>query len=213
MKLLFIANGDTGTDLEEGFFRKFDACVCVDGGLNWLHDHYEHIRPEFIIGDLDSARRDVLEKYRTTSKIIKKDNQDESDLMFALRYILEKSNIPVDEITIVGATGHRIDHTLCNIITLRQIPMEIPAKILTTLGEEVFLARKNLVLERIRGKTLSLIPITDISGLSCSGTKWPLTNVDLPFGFVNGISNLAEEETVNISLSAGELLVILNKTV
>ncbi|MDR2777832.1 MAG: thiamine diphosphokinase [Rickettsiales bacterium] len=213
MKLLFIANGGLGQDLGDEFFNSFDLIVCVDGGLNELSDNYGHIRPTFIIGDLDSARSDLLEKYGPTATVVKKDNQDESDLVFSLRYFLENRNVTIDEITIAGAVGRRIDHSLCNILTLRQIPRGIQSRMLTARGEELFLVREKLTLGGVEGKTLSLIPLTEVHGLSCSGTRWPLNDVNLPFGFVNGISNVADRETVVIILTEGELLVVLNQTI
>ncbi|MDR1494539.1 MAG: thiamine diphosphokinase [Rickettsiales bacterium] len=213
MKLLFIANGGLGNKFASEFFSNFDHIVCVDGGLNELCDNYRDYQPTFILGDLDSARKDLLEKYRPSSQIIFKDNQDESDLTFALRYFLEKPDMEIDEIVLTGVVGGRIDHTICNILTLRQIPGEIRAKIITASGEELFLVREKLVLDNIQRKTLSLVPLTDIQNLNCAGTRWLLEKANLPFGFVNGISNVADDDRVSISLAAGELLVIINQSI
>ncbi|MDR3078526.1 MAG: thiamine diphosphokinase [Rickettsiales bacterium] len=217
MKLLFVANGDMRKKFSPEFFSDFDHIVCVDGGLNSLCDSYGQQRPSFIIGDLDSARRDLVDSHRSASKIILKNNQDESDLMFALRYFLEEwdRRNDIEEIVLTGIVGSRIDHTLCNIIALRRIPPSIRAKTITAAGEEIFLlrGRGEMILENLRGKTISLIPLTKIDRLTCTGLRWSLEEVSLPFGFVNGVSNVADENSVGIRVLEGELLVVVNETI
>ena len=59
------------------------------------------------------------------------------------------------------------------------------------------------------GKTLSIIPLTNIKNLSIKGCKWELENKNYDFGFIGGISNIIEKNEVEISLKEGECLVII----
>lgn len=204
-KILFIANGQV-CKFNKSFFNNFNEIICVDGGYNSTK-LYE-ISPTFLIGDLDSAKVNKS-KLIKTCKIIMKDNQDESDLEFAIKYII-KNIKDIEEITIINATGLRLDHTLNNIILLKSIPSEIITKIINE-NEELYLVRNNITLNNVLNKTLSILPIANIKNIKTSGLKWELDNVDLNFGFVGGISNICLKDKIKISIESGEAIVILNR--
>lgn len=206
-KVLFIANGQV-CRFGKNFFNNFDEIVCVDGGYNSTKLY--GISPTFLIGDLDSAKVEKTELDKAC-KVVFKDNQDESDLEFAIKYIL-KNVKDVAEITIINATGLRLDHTINNIILLKSIDKRIIAKIVSE-NEELYLVRDTLILENVSNKTLSILPITDIKNIKTHGLKWELDGVDISFGFVGGISNVCLEDRIKISLESGEILVVLNKGV
>ncbi len=203
-KVLFIANGQV-CQFKDSFFRDFDEIVCVDGGYNSIKLY--GISPTFLIGDLDSVKINKSELSETCNVIIK-DNQDESDLEFAIKYVIKNVN-NVDEITIINATGLRLDHTINNIILLKSIPNEIITKIVSE-NEELYLIRDNITLNNVLDKTLSILPITDIKNIKTQGLKWELNNIDIDFGFVGGISNICLKNKIKISLESGEALIILN---
>ena len=204
-KILFIANGQK-LKLSKKFFNDFDEIVCVDGGYNSIKLY--NVLPTFLIGDLDSANVDD-KKLPENCKVIFKDNQDESDLEFAVKYII-KNIRNIKEITIINALGLRLDHTINNIIFLNSIPNKIKTKIIGE-NEELYLVRNNIILNNVLNKTLSILPITNIKGLTTSGLKWELNNFNTKFGFVGGISNICLKDNINISLKSGKVLVIINK--
>lgn len=210
MRILFILNGEFVDDLSDEFLRRYDKIVCIDGGLNNFDRIKTNIIPDYIIGDFDSVNIDVFKKYENKSKIIKKDNQDESDLVFALKNVV--SDIKnIDNIDICCATGGRIDHTLCSILTLKQIDTKIKSCI---VGNDciVYLFKNNKIEINVKvGQTISLIPLTNIVNINTQGFKWELNGIDLQFGFVNGISNVALSENIFVSIEKGECLIIVNK--
>jgi thiamine pyrophosphokinase len=207
MKLLFIANGEVNKNVSKTFFKYYDKIICVDGGLNNLDLIDENIVPDYIVGDLDSAKESLLKKFKDKSIIIKKNNQDETDLLFSIKYFLRNFS-GITEISIFCGTGNRLDHTLCNAFLLRQIPDEINSKIIG-INEEIFLLRNKLRIKNKKNKTISLIPLTNIKKINCQGLKWKLDNVNLRFGFINGISNIISENDIEITLVKGECLVLL----
>ena len=204
-KILFIANGQK-LKFNKNFFNDFDEIVCVDGGYNSINSY--NISPTFLIGDLDSVNVDD-KKLPKNCKVIFKDNQDESDLEFAVKYII-KNIKNIKEITIINALGLRLDHTINNIIFLNSIPNKIKTKMIGE-NEELYFVRNNLILNNVLNKTLSILPITNIKGLTTSGLKWELNNFNTKFGFVGGISNICLKDNINISLKSGKVLVIINK--
>lgn len=206
MKLLLLANGDfenTNVNIND-----YNLICCIDGGFNNYIKYFKK-DPDFIIGDLDSISPTILSKYQNKINIIKKDNQDVSDLLFAVNYFINNFK-DIQEIDIYGAIGNRIDHTLCNIILLKHIPNNIKAKIIS-LQEEIYLVRKNITIQKQLNKTISLIPLTNITNINTKGLKWELIKEDLNYGFINGISNIALQNDIEINIDNGELLVISNK--
>lgn len=208
MKVLLIANGNYRNiekNLSKDFFKSFDKIVCADGGLNNLYKINKNIIPDFIIGDFDSAKPTLLDKYKNKSKIIKKDNQDESDLYFSVKYIT-KIYKNIDEITILCGTGSRLDHTLCNIILLNKI--NIKSKIIGD-NEEIYLLKDKLEIKNKKNWTLSLIPITRTKNVFSKDLKWQYKNINLDFGFINGISNIIENNNLTITIDEGLAIVII----
>jgi thiamine pyrophosphokinase len=206
MKILFIANGDLNFNID---LIKYDVICCIDGGLRHLIKMDENFIPKYIIGDFDSIDVRLLEKYKNKSLIIKKDNQDESDLLYGLKYILKKEK-EIDELIFVGVKGNRIDHTLCNIMLLNKIPDNIKSKIMTN-DEDIYFLKDHMFLDNVINKTISLIPLNYVEKLKTNGLKWELNDVNLELGYINGISNVALKNKVEIAIRSGLLLVILNK--
>lgn len=200
MKVLFILNGEYNKKLEN-FLNDYDIVVAVDGGLN----HLKNFTPHYVIGDFDSIDKKLLENIN--SNVIFKNNQDESDFLFALKYIIKKySNI--ENIDVICATGDRIDHTICSIFTL--INFDVNIKIIG-INENIYVLKNNTInLKTKINTTISIIPLTDIKNIKSSGLKWEYNNNNLSLGFVNGISNLSTKENVLISVESGIILIIEN---
>lgn len=212
MKILLIINGDFVNYLDNNFLKNYDKVVCVDGGLNNFAKIKTDIIPDYLIGDFDSINVELLNKYKTKSIIIKKDNQDESDLVFAIKYLINELN-NINVIDIACSTGNRIDHTLCNILALRFINKNIKTSI---LGQNcrIYLLNNNSYNINVNvNSTISLIPITNIANINTDGLQWELKNVSLDFGFINGISNIALKNVINIDISNGECLFIINNSI
>ena len=200
MKILFVLNGEYNKKLES-FLNDYDIIVAVDGGLN----HLKNFTPHYVIGDFDSIDKKLLENIN--SNIIFKDNQDESDFLFALKYITKKYN-NIKNIDIICATGNRIDHTICSIFTL--INFDVNIKIIG-INENIYILKNNTInLKTKINTTISVIPLTDVKNIKSSGLKWEYNNNNLKLGFVNGISNLSTKENVLISVENGIVLIVEN---
>lgn len=200
MKILLLANGES----VKFNFAEFDKIICVDGGLN---DIPNGLVPNAIIGDFDSVDREKLEFYKKKTEIVFKNNQDESDLKFALRYCL---SLKPKEIVISNAiSGDRCDHSLCNILLLEEIPENISAKIITRT-QEILLIHKRYDVIKKELKTISLIPLTNCKFVKTNGLKWNIDN-DLSYGFIDGISNIVNSKFATISIQSGTLLCIIER--
>ena len=208
MNFIFLLNGDFDKEYDKIFFQKYNCIVCVDGGYDKFLKLNLNIQPDYIIGDFDSISSKI--KNIDKNKVIFKDNQDETDSEFALKFILkqyskEKINI-IDFIYSISTS--RVDHLLCNALLLKQIPLNIKSKIITK-DQEITLLRNKIDIFGKKGKTLSVIPITNIKGLTIKGCKWDLENTNLNFGFIGGISNIIDKDNAEITVQEGECIIVI----
>ena len=119
---------------------------------------------------------------------------------------LKSSNI-----TILGALGKRMDHSLANIHILKYaLDAQVPCQIVDEYNK-IYLINKNQTLykDKTYGKYISLLPLTSkVEGITLKGFKYPLEKYSLSVGISLGVSNEIVEEVVNIKLKKGILIVI-----
>lgn len=207
----------SGGDVDERFLtdvyetNKFNYIIAVDGGLRIL-DRLEII-PNYIIGDFDSIDKTILNKYINNKNIpIKKLNpeKDYTDTHMALKLAIELNS---KDITVFGAIGSRIDHTIANIHILREtLKNNIKCKIIDNKNEIQLIDRKTKLELNKNYKYISLIPFTTTAkGVTLTGFKYPLSNATLEAGQSIGVSNEQIEKTAYIDLKRGILILIKSK--
>jgi thiamine pyrophosphokinase len=207
----------TGGQVEDSFLLKllekeqFDVIIAADHGL-MVADRL-NIVPDFIVGDFDSVSETVLMKYRDSSTKIMTfpREKDKTDTQIGLELAM-KNNASV--ITIIGATGSRLDHVLAN-IHLLLLPMQngISAYILDT-NNKIYLRNKCFAISKDKqyGNYISLLPYGDrVSDLSLRGFKYPLNHIIYSAGSSLGISNEIQEDEAWVELAEGILVVIESK--
>jgi len=202
-KVAVIANGHFSYSLLSAI-KEFETLVAVDGGL--VHCDRLSLTPSLIIGDFDSAPIELLKKYKTSAQL-EALNQNKTDLEKTLEFLM---SFPLEKITVFGALGHRIDHTLTNICLLTRYPGKV---IFETESESLMALEKKSHISCKKEQTLSLIPFNGpAEGITTSGLKWNLTKGRLDKNFI-GISNLCLEETLEIQFDSGDLVLCLNKNI
>lgn len=169
------------------------------------------LKPDWIIGDFDSASNEAFDFFRVKSDIswirlnpVKDDTDTESAIRKAIALGAEK-------ITLLGATGTRIDHLLGNIELLGiGLQNHIPVEILDERNR-IRMIGTGITLEKEKqfGKFVSLIPYTNVvKGLTLTGFKYPLDHYDFK-GFCSlGVSNEIIAESAEITFEDGILIVI-----
>jgi thiamine pyrophosphokinase len=203
MNYLVVANGEPPSpQLLHTLYKKHDQLVAVDGGLYACLQC--RLEPHLMIGDFDSVSEDVRNQLSHIPQIYTYD-QDCSDLEKTLAYLIQKAT---GTVTVCGALGKRLDHTLANICILCRYPDRVKFETDT----EVCLALpKSGVLECIEGQTLSLIPVCNqAKGVVTHGLKWELSGEKLNKNFFS-ISNICLQPTISFSFESGDLVVCLTK--
>lgn len=140
--------------------------VCCDGAAN------AYIRsgriPEAIVGDGDSLLPDIKERY--ASLIHSEAEQDTNDLSKAFRFCLSQGR---RDITIMGATGKREDHTIGNISLLADYMEKAEVRMMTDYGVFVPIREDSRFRSRC-GQQVSIFNMNS-TALSAEGLAYPLS--------------------------------------
>ena len=116
MKHFVIISGGTIDDsFADRWFEeeKPDAVIAADAGMEYLYR--SHRVPDVIVGDFDSVGTEALAYFKTLPGVtIQKliPEKDDTDTESAIRLAIRRG---AERITLLGATGTRLDHVLGNI--------------------------------------------------------------------------------------------------
>lgn len=210
MKALLILNGEkvnstTILKLKD----ESDFILSADGGTDYCVEL--GIIPDLVIGDLDSISPktlDILKKKEVPINVfpIKK---DKTDSQLSIEYLMDKG---AEEITIIGAIGSRIDHTLANILLLKTIKDKgIKGKIVHN-NNIIYIIDDELILDKKNGYFVSIIPIESKGVLvSLKGFEYNLSKVKIDFASTLGVSNFVIDEKGYIKVHEGQCLVVVSK--
>lgn len=208
----------SGGMLEENFIKEyldrhsFQKILAADRGLVLCKKL--DIIPDLILGDFDSAASDALEYYRSTvPERIRQypSRKDDTDTELAVSVAIELGS---SEITILGATGTRLDHVMGNIQILKKALEHGVKAYLVDSHNRIRMADSTVCISREEqfGKYVSLIPFTEkVSGITLRGFSYPVQDYTLVQGRTVGVSNEITSSQGEIDLKEGLLLVMESK--
>lgn len=212
MNTLIITGGKINKNFAKKYLKsnKYDIIIAVDKGLETID--YLKLEPQYILGDFDSVNTKILEKYKTQNiKIIKLNpEKDLTDTHSAIDLALK---IKSTEITILGAIGTRLDHTMANIHILKQaLDKNIKAKIVNEKNEIELINKEIIIKKDDNYKYVSIIPLTtNVTGITIEGMKYIINDYTLSIGDSLGVSNEQIDKEAKISIKTGILVVIKSK--
>jgi thiamine pyrophosphokinase len=209
MHITIIAGGrwESG-DGWQPWIRDADLVIGADGGgaraLSWK------LIPDLVIGDMDSLPDEarVVLAGGGCRFIEHPRAKDETDLELALTYAAKRG---AREITILGAMGGRLDHTLANVLLLTLPELRAVLVRLVDGEEEVFVARRDqpVTVGGEPGDLVSLLPLGgNVDGVTTTGLAWALDGDTLRFGLSRGVSNEMVGSTAGVEVESGYLLVV-----
>ena len=131
------------------------------------------------------------------------DTDDEStDLEKAISWAIKQKYV---HITVVGASGKRLDHTVGNLGVLPKFYPDALIRFVDDQGETMYVG-KELSFEAKRGDVLSLIPLNRCEGVTTSGLRYGLSDETLELGVREGTSNVVLTSPITIKVKKGHLL-------
>lgn len=206
MKSIIISGG---TPPSADLLRKFDNgyfIIAADSGTNVLYKY--KIKPDLIIGDLDSIDKNILNEYLKAKTEFKKfpKHKDFSDTHLAVSEAIERG---ADEVVILGATGGRIDHLLANINLLYLLNEKGVAGKICDDNNEIFLIKSPAEIEGKNGEYFSIFSMgADIKEITLKNCKYPLDKYHLTPSDSLILSNEFTDSKLNINFN-GETLIFI----
>lgn len=212
MSTLIVTGGNVNTEflkkiLEE---NKFETIIAADKGLEALNKI--NVMPNYIIGDFDSVNKTTLNQYENKNIEITylKPEKDFTDTHMAIKLAIEKR---AKHITIIGATGTRMDHTLANIHALNEtLQNNVPTEIINENNRIMLINKKAKLIKNTNYKYVSIIPLTTkITGVTLKGFKYNIENATINLGESIGVSNEQIEQEALIEIKEGIAILIYSK--
>lgn len=178
--------------------------IAADGGYS--HIKRLGIKPDLILGDFDSLNEKLPDDCDTITVPSRK---DDTDMMLAVKKALEKGYC---SITICGALGGRLDHTIANIQTLEFIYEHGGnGRIFSESNIVMLQSNSSKTYPKIDGFYFSIFSLTDETVVTTTGTKYNLTDYSLTRDFPLGVSNEILSEQAEITVKSGKLLILYSK--
>lgn len=189
--------------------EKPELLIAADSGMEYFYRVGR--KPDVIIGDFDSTGTEALAFFRGQPGIEIHQlvpEKDDTDTEAAIRLAI---SMGAESITLLGATGSRLDHVLGNIELLGiGLEQHIPI-VMRDAHNRIRMINHGITLHREEqfGTYVSLIPYTEeVKKLTLKGFKYPLDRACLR-GFCSlGVSNEIVETEAEITFEEGILLVI-----
>lgn len=179
--------------------RESNIVICADGGANIALK--AGITPDVIVGDLDSIHAETLVKFRKVPTFEDRDDQT-TDLEKAILWAIKAKS---DHMTVVGATGKRVDHSVGNLGVLAKYYPDAIIRFVDDLGEISYIGR-DLTFDAKKGDVISLIPLSRCEGIVTKGLRYSLEGETLEIGVREGTSNVVDYSPVSIKVKKGHLL-------
>lgn len=183
--------------------------IAVDGGYSYLKEL--GMKPHLILGDFDSIPNELRDTLfdNDIEKVQLPCEKDETDMYAALRYAINKG---YSQISIYGATGGRLDHTVANFQTLLWLKQQGISAIIYDKNEEYFmLSNESVEFQPMKGR-MSLFAVTPVvEGVTLSGFKYCLEGGELHNNFPLGVSNEFMGTNARIQIGEGIALVMIAK--
>lgn len=189
--------------------NKYDYMIAADSGMNFLHRN--NIIPDVIAGDFDSVSLESLDafsKMEGVEMLRLNPIKDDTDTEFVIREAIRRG---ATSVTVLGATGTRLDHVLANVYLLG-IGLEEGVEIqLVDAHNRIRMIEDSIEISKAEqfGGFVSVLPVKgDAKGVTLEGMKYPLKGADVSCFSSLGVSNEIVDDVARISVEQGTLLVI-----
>ena len=156
--------------------------------------------PDYIVGDLDSLSEETKQKFK--DKLHCDTCQNTNDLTKAVNFCVERH---WTEITIVGTTGKREDHTIGNISLIADYVEFANVQLITDYGVFVPLIESGHF-ESFAGQQVSIFSITPETLFTFQGLKYSLTKQKMSQWWM-GTLNESLGDDFYIEMDCGKALV------
>jgi len=206
MRALIISGGSPPSYNLLKKYSKGYYIIAADSGCNILFKY--NVKPDLIMGDLDSIDKEILNGYLNSGVELTKfpKHKDYSDTELSVQEAIRRG---AEEITILGATGGRIDHLLANLNILYLLNEKgVPGKI-SDDNNEIFLIKSPAEIKGYDGEYFSIFSMgEDVKEITLENCRYPLNKYHLFPRDSLILSNEFNGEILKINFSGGPLIFI-----
>lgn len=188
--IIIFLDGDASAEPWLLDFARDAYVIAADGGIR--HAASFNIEPHLWVGDFDSSDSVMRDRYRNVPLKEYPSDKVKSDGELAIE---EALSLKPQKIVLVGAMGgSRTDHSFFNVLgALNFAHKHQDTEFILTGKSELampLLPNKLLEIANSVGATLSIVPFSQLKGLTIEGVKWPLDQVFVELGSTHTLSNL-----------------------
>jgi len=184
--------------------RRAELVVAADGGIR----HAEALGrvPDLWVGDFDSTPPELAARFHAVPREVFPEDKDATDAELAARAALARG---ASELLFAGAVGGEEDHALGTYALALALAERKTPSALTDGRTWVYpLVPPGLRLDLAPGTPFSLVPMSDLAGVSIRGARWELSGAELPFGTTRALRNRVTRPPLEVALERGRALLI-----
>ncbi len=181
-----------------------ERVIAADAGIR--HAEALGVPVDLWVGDFDSTPPALVARYARVPREAFPPDKDKTDGELAILAALARG---ARRIVLAGALGGEMDHAAAHLLLAVRLAEEGVAVRLTRGNEEAYpLVPGRLALELTPGTRLSVLPLTDLEGLTIRGARWPLERARVPFASTWVLRNEARG-AVTLDLARGRAVVFV----
>jgi thiamine pyrophosphokinase len=204
--LIFIGGDAPQPSLRD---RLPDAALVIAADSGWAYATAFGLTPDLLVGDMDSIQPEHLAAARASDTEIIEHSADKdfTDTELALQLARK---FDYRHIHLVSGGGDRFDHLLAMVHSLVEHTED--ATITAHIGAQhvrIVTPSSSATFSTEPGATISLIPLGGHArGVTTRGLQWELKRSTLRSFASRGISNIATDATITVSLRTGAIAII-----
>jgi len=204
MKNALIVNGGLNSTKRDQL-GNYDLIVAVDSGTEQAYKLF--LKPDLIIGDLDSIDEKTIKRAEKDEvQILKYEtNKNETDFELALKHVIGEE---IKDITIIGGEYGEIDH-LFGVLTVI-ISFQEDQQISWIHKDQTVLIPNSKKITIGSNVEFSILPFTNLKNLNISGAQWNLDNENIEFGKSVTLRNISIDNDIEVSVEDGKFCLIYN---
>lgn len=178
-----------------------EIIIAADSGFDTAINM--NIKPDIIIGDMDSIKNIKKLKEYSENKILRfSKDKDDTDTELGIKYLIDHN---FDEIILIGGGGGRMDHFLAIVLLFDR---EISPDLWYTDSTRFQKIAGTCEISSKMGQLVSFFPTGNgVCRMKTKGLKWPLDGLVWSRGDM-GISNIITNDTISIEMIEGRLIMV-----
>lgn len=184
-----------------------DIVIAADSGYD--NAKSMGVKVDVLIGDFDSMKSEMPKEVPEILQVPEK--KDLTDTQLAVEKAVKMG---ATDITIIGSTSGRLDHTLSTLAILENLgERKIRGRIISGQNRVSYVKNTNCLVLRSDYKYFSLLALDTAKGVSIEGAVYPLKNKTLDRKLQFAVSNQVDGNCALITVKKGGIYVIESRDI